>query len=491
MLSNQAGDNSQGKIAYGMMLDRPTRRDLNFVIFSIAFGMAFNVISGYPGASPLFTSYLKDHLGISDSAYGLILTLPFITVLIQIPYTAFVARFGRLKPAFLIAASIAKSMLLILALMPVLAPNVSSQAAFYVVVFTIIMLSIFNWIADAALNTWFGALIPSEIKGRYFSTRQMLFTFAMLIYALIMSQLLRVLADWTWKYTFFFGFATLMGLTDIAFYLRVRPPEKAYLPWFHNSTTNKAQTFSMQEFMFPLRDDRYRAYLFFAISWNFSLQIAGPYYNVYMLNTLNFTLGDMTLMTQIIPAVATILFLRKIGQAYDRYGFRPVLILSCAVSLIIPLFWLFATPASNWFLYPINVLSGIFNIGIELAIMSLAIFLAPHEARSAYIAMKNVAMSLVGFVPAILLGGFLSDQLKQVLLSAHLPFVRGQELNPFHVLLVLSFMLRMLTLLVFARRLSEPTALSFPAFVAEAQAAGQAYFREKKRHLRKRLKKFK
>ncbi len=485
------GDSAQDRPAFGMMLDRPTRRDLNAVIVSIAFGMAFNVITGFPGSSPLFTAYLKDHLGLSDSAYGLILTLPFITVLIQIPYTAFVARFGQLKPAFLITAALAKSTLLILALLPVLAPDISSQNAYYVVVATIILLSTFNWIADAALNTWFGALIPSEVKGRYFSTRQMLFTFAMLIYALIMSQLLRVLSDWTWKYTFFFSFAVLMGLIDISFYLRVRPPEKAYLTWFHNSSASKSQTFSLRDLLSPIRDNRYRAYLLFAISWNFSIQISGPYYNIYMLKTLNFSLGDMTLMSQIIPAVATILFLRKIGQAYDRYGFRPVLILSCAISVIIPLFWMFATPTSNWFLYPVNVLSGIFNIGIDLAIMSLAIFLAPHEGRSAYIATKNVAMSLLGFVPAILIGGFLSDRLRSILEKSQLPFFRGQALNPFHILLILSFLLRMLTLLVFTRRLSEPTAHSFTAFVAEAQAAGQAYFKEKKRHLRQRIRKIK
>lgn len=100
----------------------------------------------------------------------------------------------------------------------------------------------------------------------------------------------------------------------------MRPPEKSYLPWLHNSEASKAQTFSLREFLKPVKDARYRAYLLFAISWNFALQISGPYYNVYMLNTLHFSLGEMTLFSQIIPAIATILFLRKIGQAFDPYG---------------------------------------------------------------------------------------------------------------------------------------------------------------------------
>ena len=410
-------------------------------------------------------------------------------MLIQIPYTFFVSRFGKIKPAFLFFAALSKSMFLILAILPLLKVKLSNQTAFLIVVVVIILTSSFNWIADAALNTWFGAMIPTEIKGRYFSTRQMIFTVAMLAYALVMSQLLRILADWTWKYTLFFGFAALFGLIDISFFLRVRPPEKSYLPWLHNSEASKAQTFSLREFLKPVKDARYRAYLLFAISWNFALQISGPYYNVYMLNTLHFSLGEMTLFSQIIPAIATILFLRKIGQAFDRYGFRPVLLLCCSVSLILPFLWLFATPESNLFVYPLNAISGSFNIGIELAIMSLAIFLAPHEGRSAYIAMKNIVMSMIGIVPAILLGGFLSDMLRPILADAHVPFFRGQQLNPFHVLLITSFLLRIMTLLVFARRLSEPTAMSFHAFVAEAHQVSQAFVKEKRRHLRRRLKK--
>ncbi|MDD2533594.1 MAG: MFS transporter [Eubacteriales bacterium] len=476
--------------SYGMMLDQPTRRDLRGAILSIVFGIVLFVITGYPGASPLFTAYLKNHLGISDSAYGLILTLPFITVLIQIPFTLFINRFGQIKTSFIIFAALSKTLYFVLAILPLFSHQMSTASAYTVVVVVIILMSSFNWIADSALNTWFGAMIPSEIKGRYFSTRQMIFTVAMLFYALIMSQLLSLLDGWAFKYTFFFGMAALFGLIDIAFYFQVRPPEKAYLPWYHPGKKQTKTAFSFKAFLAPLNHKQYRAYLLFAIFWNFSLQISGPYYNVYMLNTLHFSLGQMTLMTQIIPAIATILFLRKIGQAFDRYGFRPILLLSCGISTILPLSWMFTTPNSNWFVYPLNMLSGTFNIGIELAIMSLAIFLAPHEARSTYLAMKNVAMSLLGFVPAIMLGGFLSDVLKDFLLQAKWTFFRGQIMNPFHVLLMISFTLRVITLLVFARNLSEPTAMSFRAFVAEANAAGQSYFDEKKRRIFRRFRSF-
>jgi hypothetical protein len=67
-------------------------------------------------------------------------------------------------------------------------------------------------------------------------------------------------------------------------------------------------------------------------------------------------------------------------------------------------------------------------------------------------------------------------------------------MNPFHVLLILTFCLRLTTLLVFARRLHEPTAMSFSDFVAHANATHLAQLRrqrvllrEKRRRLRQRL----
>jgi hypothetical protein len=41
--------------------------------------------------------------------------------------------------------------------------------------------------------------------------------------------------------------------------------------------------------------------------------------------------------------------------------------------------------------------------------------------------MKSIAMALLGFVPAIMIGGFLSDLLRPVLLAAQLPFFRGRS----------------------------------------------------------------
>ncbi len=465
------------RVAYGMPLDAKTRKDLRLAIISIVFGIIYFVITGFPGASPLFTSYLKNQLGISDSAYGLILTIPFLTVLIQIPYSFYVARFGQIKPAFLLFGILSKSIYMIVAISPLILPDLGGDRAIWLISGVIFLTSLFNWIADSALNTWFGAMIPGEIKGRYFSTRQMLFTLAMVFYAIAVSFLLRATEHFPWRYTVFFMAASLFGILDVSLYFGARPPDRAYRPWQH---TSQAQQ-SMASFLAPLRNKSYRAYLLFAIFWNFSMQVSGPYFNVYLLNHLRVSLGMMTLLTQIIPATATVLFLRRIGRAYDRYGFRPVLILACLVSLSLPVVWLFATPESHWFIYPANLLSGIFNIGIDLAVMSLAIFLAPHDQRNAYLAVKNIAMSLIGIVPAILLGGALSDWLEPILSQSRIPFFRGQTLNPFHILLLLSLLMRIITLTVFARGLREPTAYSFKDFVQSAQADGQLILSQARR----------
>jgi hypothetical protein len=195
---------------YGMPLDAATQRDLGAAIYSIVFGMAYFIITGYPGASPLFTSFLKDYLGVSDSAYGLILTLPFITVLLQVPFTIYVARRGRIKQSFSggwcpgqghlsdprLPAHPGES-----AQQPGRIPDCRGDDS------PDLHLQLDRRFGDQHL-VWFPD--PDRDQGPLFLTRQMIFTIAMLFYALTMSQLLQLLRDWRWKYTLFFSLASCL-----------------------------------------------------------------------------------------------------------------------------------------------------------------------------------------------------------------------------------------------------------------------------------------
>jgi hypothetical protein len=207
--------------------------------------------------------------------------------------------------------------------------------------------------------------------------------------------------------------------------------------------------------------------LLFAIGWSFAVNLTAPYFNVYLLRDLRVLLGIQTLFQQILPQIATILFMRRIGRLNDAFGYKPMLMLSCWVSAILPLSWILTSPQSYWFIGVTNFMSGIFNVAIDLAIMSLAIFLAPHHERATYLAGKSVSISLLGIVPAILLGGKLTDLLNPIMQSAGITFFGGLTLSAFHVLLIISTLIRVFVILLFLSKLKEKNMPQFSLSLEE------------------------
>ncbi len=446
----QSGDPVQ---AYGILLDQNTKKDLDLAIVSVFIGYLFTIVTGFPGSSPLFTAYLKDVLGLSNSAYGLILTVPYITVLIQIPYSYYARCHNNIKPVFIGFALLSKLAYLIPAFLPLLISDPDPRLSTIIIGGMMLVASTSNWIADSSLNTWFGSIIPNNIKGRYLSTRQTVFTIAALIFSLSLAGLLPLLKDYPGKYTLLFTLGVIFGCIDILIFFGIREPTQCVNPYV--AAPYVKGSMNLGHFLKPFRDKRYRDYLIFATSWSFAINLAGPYFNVYLLEEMHASLAMQTLLQQIIGFVATILFMRRIGRMNDSFGYKPILQLSCYVQSVSCLLWLFTTPANYGIIGISNFFAGIFGPAIDLAILSLAIFLAPNEYRITYLAGKNVTSSLLGFVPATLLGGFLADSLQPLIQRADIHFFTGHTFTAFHVLVILSAALRGFTALVFLPRLQE------------------------------------
>lgn len=439
--------------AYGAVLDAETKHDLDIAIASVFFGFLFTVVTGFPGSSPIFTAFLKDELGLSNSAYGLVLTIPYITVLIQIPYSFYARCHNNIKPVFIVFASLSKLVYLVPAFMPFLFKLPNPNLATLIIALMMLVGSSCNWIADSSITTWFGAMIPTQIKGIYFSTRQTLFTVAALFYSLCVSVALRFLGSHPNRYTILFCFGVLFGCIDILIYLGARPPASCVYPYV--ASPNAKGSLNVAQLLKPFHDTRYRNYLLYATSWSFAVNLAAPYFNVYLLQEMHASLGIQTILQQILPYIATILFMRRIGRFNDSFGYKPMLLLSSYALSLTPLIWLFTTPYNYGIVAIANFLAGIFGTSIDLAILSLAIFLAPHQDRTSYLASKNVSASLLGFVPATLLGGWLSDRLQPVLSQANLHFFPGHTFTAFHVLILISCTLRLMATAFFLTRLRE------------------------------------
>ena len=386
---------------------------------------------------------------------GAVLTIPQLTILIQVPVSVFLARRGGIKKVSILSWMILKPLFILLGLVPLLGSDLPAGAALVLAVLVMLVASSLMWIGDIGLNIWFGSMIPPACKGRFFSTRQRMITLFNVGFALLIAGLLPALQDNPYKYTILFGLAGLSGILDAVTYVRIRPPEGAFQPL----QRALGRPVRLRSFAEPFRDRRYRPFLGFSILWYFALSLAGPYFNVFMLQTIGSSLGEQTIYMQIIPGLATFLFIRRTGRLNDLYGNRPVMLLSAGIVCCLPLLWLMVTPNTMILVAVANILGGIFAATIDLSVLNMSIFFSDAERRSVYLTARSISTILLGVVPAMLLGGLLSDTFGNLLADKEIAFVLGQRLNSFHILLMLSIGLRVTAVLVFGRRITEETAV--------------------------------
>jgi MFS family permease len=156
-----------------------------------------------------------------------------------------------------------------------------------------------------------------------------------------------------------------------------------------------------------LRGDRhFLVFCLYTAFWTLSLNIAGPFFSVYLVQTLGAT-ASIVGITTIITRISGIPAQRFFGVLADKWGPRKLTLVSGFLVPILPLMWLFIR--SPWGVVPINILSGIFWAGYNLATFNLLLEVSPDEQRARYSAMYQIFVAGSAAAGAAI-GGLIADQ---------------------------------------------------------------------------------
>ena len=123
----------------------------------------------------------------------------------------------------------------------------------------------------------------------------------------------------------------------------------------------------------------------------FSLNIAGPFFNVYMVQNLKFT-ATMVGITSIVSTVASLLVQRRIGRLADRLGSRRVMLISMALIPILPVAWVFITEL--WQVIVLNSFGGMVWGAFGLVSFNFLLSLTPEAQRARYSAIYQILITL-------------------------------------------------------------------------------------------------
>ena len=283
--------------------------------------------------------------------------------------------------------------------------------------------------AYIAFLSWLSDLVPDHGWGRFFARRNLAVVAVMLVVPLAAGLLRRHLIAGMgddaqrWSYVVIFAVAGLLALASILPMLTV--PNR-------NVTAASASQPTWRMFRQAIAHPPFRLVLFY--SWWLSLaqgltQAAFFKYQVDVLKisvTTYYALSSLMLLLQIPLTIWA-------GQLSDRYGDRrPLFVSTLAVSLAL-LFWLAATPATWWLLFPAYAIWGLFGI-VNLCGQNLALRLAPPSDNTLHLAMfRQVGGVLAGL--AGLCGGWWLDEL---LRTAADPAHGESAWLPYHTLFLVS-----------------------------------------------------
>jgi MFS family permease len=173
----------------------------------------------------------------------------------------------------------------------------------------------------------------------------------------------------------------------------------------------------------PLRHENFRKLLIFLGSWNFAVNLAAPFFTVYMLQRLELSMA-WVLGLSVISQISNISLYRVWGELADRLGNKSVLGLSGWLFVVCIGLWPFTTLPEKYFLtipllIAIHVLAGISTAGVNLCASGITLKLAPRGKATAFLAVNALISGLAATVaPAV--AGFSSDWFASRRLSVEL-----------------------------------------------------------------------
>ena len=364
----------------------------------------YSQIVGTLTSGVLLVGYAME-LGASNLAIGLLASLPFLAQLCQLPAIALVERFRARRRIAVIALSACRALMVPIAFLPLLGDG---PLALGLLIGGVALSAGLGSIGSCAWNSWMRDLVPQRMLGDFFGRRLFFSTFYAMLFGLAGGLFVDHwnglhLAARSDAYTVLFLIGALAGGLNVWHLSKVPEPRMAPAEP-HRKLSDVLRA--------PLADHNFRRLLAFLGSWHFSVNLAAPFFAVYLMTQLEYDIWVVTGLT-VISQLANLLMLRQWGRLADNFSNKAVLSVCAPLFLAsIIAFPFTAMPEKHAFTLPlltvVHALMGAATAGITLASGNIGLKLAPHGRATAYLASTSLVTSLAaGLAPII--GGLFAD----------------------------------------------------------------------------------
>jgi MFS family permease len=380
------------------LTDEQVQSGLSYVIKDGIASQSMGILTG--GA---FLIAFAVELGASNLVIGLLAAIGPLAQLLQLPSIFLVEKIRNRRSIVVVAAGLSRLCWLFIALSPFL---FGAKIGLAVLLASMIAASALGAVSGCSWNSWMRDLIPQNILGSFFSKRMRIATgvgIALSICAAVYLDLWKKLfAKYElhgYSILFLAGFATgVLGL-----YYLYKTPEKRMPAVGEKSSILKmlAQ---------PFKDENFRKLIAFMCSWNFAVNLAAPFFMVYMLKRLGLSMSFIIGLS-ILSQVMNFTFLKIWGKFTDSFSNKSVLAICGPLFILSILAWTFTTMPEKYFLtipllIIIHIVIGLSSAGVSLASGNISMKLAPQGQATAYLATNTIVNSIAAGIAPILGGKF-------------------------------------------------------------------------------------
>jgi MFS family permease len=351
------------------------------------------------------TALVTKAWALPKPAIGLLSAMPFLANFLQIFLAPFFSRWRPPQVVTVVAATAHMicwaGLAIMLGFIPADRPDIAAR---WLIAWFLVS-SVFGAIAGVTWNSWIQEWVPARLRGKYFGRRNRLLQISTLTFLLVTGW---VLARWDYAIAAFQAIiAGAVFLRIFSLYWQWVSPTRAHRP------SNAAVLSTPEQFAVLRRSHSLLWFVAFGAVWSFAANCFGPFYQVFLFEQLHLSAFDVGILSTL-SATGGALALPAWGRLLDRFGNRPVMVVSLLVWQVVNLLWCLLTPNSRTMVYVIWALGGMTSMGaiassgFVLGQFTILLRLIPPEAKSLAIGLNLAVTSLAAATAPVIGGGVLS-----------------------------------------------------------------------------------
>ena len=367
----------------------------------------------------LLSNFLVE-LDASPMVFGMLSSIAMIVNLIQ-PLGAYLSERTTSRFRYSLLTNGTSRLLWLLLVIGIAALSLGRINSHQVVMLVLVIVLLTNLTAafdSSSWLSWMATLVPRRLRGRYFGLRNSLASLTNLVCVPLAG-----LAVSKWPGGTLQGYGVVLfvgvisGMISLGcqyFQVDVNPQEQnaaAMKSSAQKAVSDDANNATAEDSIW--KNSNFLRFLLYFSSWMFAANLSLPFFNMYMLGTLNLEVSWVTFYGSL-QAGANLLMLIIWGRLADKIGNRPILLVVGMVAASVPLLWLaIGTNLIDvwdlWLWLPlIHIFIGGNWAALDLCNNNLHIEVTPVKNKSIYFA-TTAAVGGVSGALGTTIGGFVAE----------------------------------------------------------------------------------